>query len=159
MPGIISNLLNLMILVLWTTTWSVLENVIICALKKMCTVLSGMHYNHLSTSLGLIHHLRVLFPYWFSAWMICRLTRGVLSSRTIIGLLPISFLMFVYICFIFLGAHILGALITGLGQSLGEGNGNPLQYSCLENLRDRGTWWANAMGSQRVRRDLVTKQQ
>ena len=83
----------------------------------------------------------------------------VLSSRTIIGLLPISFLMFVYICFIFLGAHILGALITGLGQSLGEGNGNPLQYSCLENLRDRGTWWANAMGSQRVRRDVVTKQQ
>ena len=51
------------------------------------------------------------------------------------------------------------SLIPGSGQSLGEGNGNPLQYSCLENLRDRGTWWANAMGSQRVRRDLVTKQQ
>ena len=24
----------------------------------------------------------------------------------------------------------------------GEGNGNPLQYSCLENLRDEGAWWA-----------------
>ena len=27
-------------------------------------------------------------------------------------------------------------------QSLGEGNGNPLQYSCLGNLMDRGAWWA-----------------
>ena len=31
-----------------------------------------------------------------------------------------------------------------------EGNGNPLQYSCLENPMDRGAWWATAMGSQRV---------
>ena len=29
-------------------------------------------------------------------------------------------------------------LIPGLGRSLGEGNGNPLQYSCLENFMDRG---------------------
>ena len=27
-----------------------------------------------------------------------------------------------------------------------EGNGNPLQYSCLENLRDRGAWWAAVYG-------------
>ena len=33
-------------------------------------------------------------------------------------------------------------LIPGLGRSLGEGNGNPLQYSCLDNPTDRGTWWA-----------------
>ena len=32
--------------------------------------------------------------------------------------------------------------IPGLGRSPGEGNGNPLQYSCLENLMDRGSWWA-----------------
>ena len=31
-------------------------------------------------------------------------------------------------------------LIPGLGRSPGEGNGNPLQYSCLENPMDRGTW-------------------
>ena len=31
-------------------------------------------------------------------------------------------------------------LIPGLGRSSGEGNGNPLQYSCLENLIDRGPW-------------------
>ena len=32
--------------------------------------------------------------------------------------------------------------IPGWGRSLGEGNGNPLQYSCLENSTDRGAWWA-----------------
>ena len=31
-------------------------------------------------------------------------------------------------------------LIPGLGRTPGEGNGNPLQYSCLENSIDRGTW-------------------
>ena len=30
--------------------------------------------------------------------------------------------------------------------SAGEGNGNPLQYSCLENPRDRGAWWAAIYG-------------
>ena len=33
-------------------------------------------------------------------------------------------------------------LIPGLGRSPGEGNGNPLQYSCLENPMNRGDWWA-----------------
>ena len=32
--------------------------------------------------------------------------------------------------------------VPGLGSSLGERNGNPLQYSCLENSMDRGAWWA-----------------
>ena len=32
-------------------------------------------------------------------------------------------------------------LISGSERSLGEGNGNPLQYSCLENPMDRGAWW------------------
>ena len=32
--------------------------------------------------------------------------------------------------------------IPGLGRSPGEGNGNPLQYSCLENPMERGAWWA-----------------
>ena len=36
--------------------------------------------------------------------------------------------------------------IPGLGRSLGEGNGNPLQYSCLENLMDRGALWATIPG-------------
>ena len=33
-------------------------------------------------------------------------------------------------------------LIAGSGRSLGVENGNPLQYSCLENSMDRGAWWA-----------------
>ena len=32
--------------------------------------------------------------------------------------------------------------IPGLGRSPGGGNGNPLQYSCLQNPMDRGAWWA-----------------
>ena len=37
-------------------------------------------------------------------------------------------------------------LIPGLGRYPGEGNGNPLQYSCLENSMDRGTCWATVHG-------------
>ena len=36
--------------------------------------------------------------------------------------------------------------ILGSGRSLGEGNDNPLQYSCLENPKDRGAWRATARG-------------
>ena len=36
--------------------------------------------------------------------------------------------------------------VPGLGRSLGEGNGNPLQYSCLENPMDRGAWQATVNG-------------
>ena len=36
--------------------------------------------------------------------------------------------------------------VPGLGRSLGERNGNPLQYSCLENPMDRGAWWATVHG-------------
>ena len=39
----------------------------------------------------------------------------------------------------------------------GEGNGNPLQYSCLENPRDRGAWWATVYGVARVGHNLMTK--
>ena len=38
---------------------------------------------------------------------------------------------------------------------IGEGSGNPLQYSCLENSMDRGALWAISMGSQRVRHNWV----
>ena len=37
-------------------------------------------------------------------------------------------------------------LIPGLGRSPGEGNGYPIQYSCLENCIDRGAWWATVLG-------------
>ena len=45
--------------------------------------------------------------------------------------------------------------IPGLGRSPGEGNGNPLQYSCLENPVERGAWCRlQSMGSQRLGHDL-----
>ena len=47
--------------------------------------------------------------------------------------------------------------ILGSGKSPGEGNGNPLQYSCLENPKDRGAWCATVHGVARVGHDLVTK--
>ena len=47
--------------------------------------------------------------------------------------------------------------IPGSGRSPGEGNGNPLQYSCLENPMGRGAWWATVYGVARVRHDLATK--
>ena len=37
-------------------------------------------------------------------------------------------------------------LIPGSEKSPGEGNGYPLQYSCLENSMDRGAWWATVHG-------------
>ena len=43
--------------------------------------------------------------------------------------------------------------VPGLGRYPEEGNDNPLQYSCLENLTDSGTCWAI------VRHNLVTKQE
>ena len=36
--------------------------------------------------------------------------------------------------------------VSELGKSPGERNGYPLQYSCLENSMDRGTWWATVHG-------------
>ena len=47
--------------------------------------------------------------------------------------------------------------IPGLGRSPGEGKGNPLQYSCLEDPMDRGAWRARVHRVARVRQDLVTK--
>ena len=44
-------------------------------------------------------------------------------------------------------------MIPGSGRSPGEGNGNPLQYACLDNLIDSGDWQLQSMGSQRVRHD------
>ena len=48
-------------------------------------------------------------------------------------------------------------LIPGLGRSPGGGNGNALQYSCLENPMDRGAWRGIVHGSRRVGHDWATK--
>ena len=44
--------------------------------------------------------------------------------------------------------------IPGLGRFPGEGNGNPLQYSCLENPMDGGAWWAIVQGVAKSRTQL-----
>ena len=44
-------------------------------------------------------------------------------------------------------------LIPGLGRSPGEENSNPLQYSCLENPMDRGSWQTTVHGVKRVGHD------
>ena len=52
----------------------------------------------------------------------------------------------------FQGTH--GITSLNLGTSLGEGNGTPLQYSCLENPMDGGAWWAAFHGVARSRTRL-----
>ena len=46
--------------------------------------------------------------------------------------------------------------VHDLGRSPGEGNGNLLQYSCLENSMDKGVWQVLVHGLQRVEQDGVT---
>ena len=50
-------------------------------------------------------------------------------------------------------------LIPGSGRSPGEGNGNLLQYSCLGNPMDRGTWWATVHGIAKSQTRLRQQQQ
>ena len=45
-------------------------------------------------------------------------------------------------------------LIPGSRRSLGEGNGNPFQYSCLENFMVKGTWWSTVHGVTKSRTQL-----
>ena len=47
--------------------------------------------------------------------------------------------------------------ISVSGRSPGEGNGNPLQYSCLENSMGRGDWWATVRGVAEL--DITEQQQ
>ena len=48
-------------------------------------------------------------------------------------------------------------LIPRSGRYPGKANANRIPYSCLENPMDRGSWWLQSMGSQRVRHNLVAK--
>ena len=46
--------------------------------------------------------------------------------------------------------------IPGSGRSPGDGNGNPLQYSCLGKPMDRGAWWATVHGVAKRKTPLST---
>ena len=52
-----------------------------------------------------------------------------------------------------------GGSVSGSERFLGDGNDNPLQYSCLGNPMDRGAWQATVHGVAKVGHDLVTQQQ
>ena len=55
-----------------------------------------------------------------------------------------------------MGSHTTEQLHSHFSLScIGEGNGNPLQCSCLENPRDGGAWWPAVSGSHRVRHDWI----
>ena len=51
-------------------------------------------------------------------------------------------------CFVLYSSNTLHILIHFSLSCIGEGNGNPLQCSCLENPRDRGAWWAAVYGGR-----------
>ena len=56
-----------------------------------------------------------------------------------------------------MGSHSIGHEWSNLAcmhACIGEGNGSPLQYSCLENPRDRGAWWAAVCGVAQSRTRL-----
>ena len=93
--------------------------------------------------------IQFLYPYFCISYL-CFL---LLNSRSLLFILDINLLCFpggsdgkVSAC----NAGDLG-LIPGSGRSPGEGNGNPLQYSCLENSMDGGAWWATVHGVTKSR--------
>ena len=93
------------------------------------------------------------FLFLFIYFRLCCLRCYVRFSRlTAIGGYPCSSVGKESVC----NAGDLG-FIPGSGRSPGEGNGNPLQYSCLENPTDRRAWEATVYGVPRVRHDLATK--
>ena len=50
--------------------------------------------------------------------------------------------------------HLMDVSLSKLQELVGEGNGNPLQYSCLENPMDGGAWWAAVYGVAQSRTRL-----
>ena len=66
---------------------------------------------------------------------ICDLLGGSFTGGSVVKNLPVS-----------TGDTRDVGLILGLGRYPGEGNGNPVQYSCLENSMDRGAWQATVHG-------------
>ena len=99
--------------------------------------------------------------YYFICTSLETTTTCMLDSLCLYSILNLfSFIYFSYLVFLHLAmgfpsgsdgkASVYNAgdpgLIPGLGRSTGEGNGSPLQYSCLENPMDRGSWQATVHG-------------
>ena len=69
----------------------------------------------------------VPLPVCERAFLVAQVVKNLLATQEILGLIP------------------------GSGRFPGEGNGNLLQYSCLENSMDRGAWWATVHGVTKSR--------
>ena len=67
---------------------------------------------------------------------------GILAQKGVVEVV----LVFLGVVFFFFLSLLLGLITFGYLSDNGEGNGNPLQYSCLENPVDRGAWWAAVHG-------------
>ena len=118
-------------------------------------------------------HNWVLFFLWLHPFILSGIISPLITSSILGTYRPGEF---IFQCAIFLPFHLLytkqgfpggsvvknppanagdGYFVPGSGTFPGEGNGNPLQYSCLENPMDRRAWEAIVSGVTRVRHDLV----
>ena len=104
---------------------------------------------------------------WFCLKLIWYFPLNFLSELTLhVFLCPFIFNLRVFLYWYFLHSPVSKesacnegdpGLIPGSGRSPGEGKGNTLQYSCLENPMDRGAWQATVYAVVRVRHDWATK--
>ena len=93
-----------------------------------------------------------VFAFWGMTARLFKSFRGCLGEQSVIWAVLLGFLG---------GSEVKASAwnagdpssIPGLGTSPGEGNGNSLQYSCLENPMEGGSGRLQSMGSQRVRHD------
>ena len=92
------------------------------------------------------HHSTKAYIIWCSAFFMVQLSHWYMTTRKTIALTLWTFV-----------GTVMSLLFNMLSRFvIGEGNGTPLQYSCLENPMDGGAWWASVMGSLGVRHDWAT---
>ena len=126
----ISVVLNLLRLDLWLKTWSVLENVPCALEKKVCSSLFGWN----------VLKMPVRSAWSTVSFKVCVSLFSVLLSVcwcrwSVKVLLLLFYSQFPVLC-----------LFMSVSVCFGEGDGTPLQYSCLANPMDGGAWWAAGHG-------------
>ena len=100
----------------------------------------------------------VLLHLWVLPTLVPALLLPPQASCFVVLLIALTIYLYIFICIpgssddkaSAYNAGDLGS-IPGSGRSPGEGNGNPLQYSCLENPMDLGAWWATIHGVAKSR--------
>ena len=129
---------------LWSTQFLSL------AFKPCCTQFFGFHSSWLSCCRGVWSICAQIFTALYYKW---GQANPVLSSQT-------SYVNFLWELNLSCGLRVLSILsgfwiiLRRFPVTFGEGNGSPLQYSCLENPRDGGAWWAAIRGVAQSRTRL-----